>query len=107
MPGDWRLISASRHWCFLGQITSHDFLTRLVLHVRDRAGRKLIVAFYTPDEGASIRASCQEGHTVAVLYPHQHTFLDGSVGIRLEDNKNVQVYCVVCICSIPALPARE
>lgn len=94
LQGDWNLLSDSRHWCFLGEIETYDFIARLVIHVRDRAGQKLLVALYTNDKGALIRNSCIPGHTVAVLYAQQRKFMDGSVGIRVEDIKRVRVCCV-------------
>lgn len=94
LPGDWNLPSASQHWCFLGEIETYDFIARLVIHVRDRAGQKLPVALYTDDRGALIRDSCKPGHTVAILYAQQRNFLDGSTGVRIEDITRVQVRCV-------------
>lgn len=94
LPEDWNLLSASRHWCFLGEIVTYDFFGRLVIHVHDRAGQKLLVALYTDDRGVSIRDSCKPGHTVAILYAQQRNFLDGSIGVRVEDIKRVRVSCI-------------
>lgn len=94
LPGDHNLISASRHWCFLGEIITYNFFSRLVLHVHDRAGRSLLIAFYTDDAGTLMGDSCKAGHTIAVLYAQQHNFLDGSVGVRIEDIKHVRVCCI-------------
>lgn len=88
------MLSDSRHWCFLGEIETYNFLARLVIHVRDRAGQELPVALYTDDRGVLIRDSCKPGHTVAIFYAQQHNFLDGSIGVRVEDIDHVRVRCV-------------
>lgn len=90
-PEELELVHAGRHWCVLSEIESLDFIARLVLHVRDQDGRKLPIAFYTHDNGAMVHDICRPGYTVAVLYGQQRNFLDGSVGIRVEDSARVKV----------------
>ncbi|KAH7042190.1 hypothetical protein B0J12DRAFT_673969 [Macrophomina phaseolina] len=73
------------HWCILAEITEVSYFVRLRLLVRDRSGAEFPVAFYLEDESLSVDyGSFQKGHTVAILYPHQHGFLDLTVGIRQE-----------------------
>lgn len=90
-PQELELVNAGQHWCVLGEIQSLDFLARLVLHVRDKAGRELPIAFYSDDRGALVHGICRPGYTVAVLYGQQRNFLDGSVGIRVEELVRVKV----------------
>lgn len=90
-PHESELVHAGRHWCVLSEIDSLDFIARLVLHVRDQAGRELPIAFYTHDSGALVHDICRPGYTVAVLYGQQRNFLDRSVGIRVEDLARVKV----------------
>lgn len=68
VPHETDTVPAGRHWCFFGEIQSLDYYTRLVLHVYDRDGYELPIAFYTEDKGAMFRSDCKVGYTVAVLY---------------------------------------
>jgi len=58
---------------------------RLRLQVRDRSGHELPVAFY-PESGE--RPSPEQ---FKKGYPHQHYFLDMTIGIRQEDMNLIQV----------------
>lgn len=80
-----------RHWCLFGEITAVESFLRLRLIVRDKLGKEFVVAFY-PDRGEDVGLEqYQKGHTVAILYPHQHQFLDRTTGIRQENLNTVQV----------------
>lgn len=93
MPHETEQVRPGRHWCFLGEIESMDYFARLVLHVHDQAGRTLPIAFYTEDSGALIHGSCRPGYTVAVLYAQRRDFMDGSLGVRVEELARVKVCC--------------
>jgi hypothetical protein len=69
-----------------------SYIIRLTLLVRDKGGRQVPVYLYTDDRGKE-PAVCgvQPGHTVAILYAHQHSFMDMSVGIRQEDIGTIKV----------------
>ncbi|KAJ4269774.1 hypothetical protein NW762_001442 [Fusarium torreyae] len=85
----------NEHWAFLGEIVHIDALWRVRLTVKDKAGHRLPIAFYTDDRGREIAPSMlRVGYTVAILYPEQHGFLDSSVGIRHEDQKLLKVFPV-------------
>ncbi len=83
--------SPGRHWCLFGEITDVESFLRLRLIVRDRLGKDFVVAFY-PDHGEDVDSKrYQKGYTVAILYAHQHGFLDQTMGIRQEDLDTIQV----------------
>ena len=81
-----------RNWCLLAEIIHVETFMRLCIDVRDREGEEFKVAIYT-DKGAEMppAGKYKMGHTVAILYAHQHPFLDGSSGIRLEVPTYLQV----------------
>ncbi|KAH0559823.1 hypothetical protein GP486_003658 [Trichoglossum hirsutum] len=81
-----------KHWCFLAEIIDIEKLIRVLLIVRDKAGATMRVAFYTDGRGTELAPSkLQIGHTIAILYAHQHGFLDGTTGIRQEESCAVKV----------------
>ena len=99
-----------RHWCFLGQITESVVFTRLCLEVKDRTGKVVIASFYLDSLGFGARFTSftpgminfpvhpnipksltKKGNTIAILYPEQHEFADGSIGFRIENGDFVQV----------------
>lgn len=91
------------HWCFLGEITyCSTVMSRLCLTVKDRTEKIINVAFYLdphaygevpdfPVHHNIPRALTKKGNTIAILYPHQHDFVDGSIGFRIENGDRVQV----------------
>lgn len=81
----------SRHWCLLAEVVHVESFIRLRLHVRDRAGDEFPVAFYPKDTEEPTPEQYKIGHTIAILYPHQHYFLDMTTGIRQEDMRSIQV----------------
>lgn len=81
-----------KHWCFLGEILEVDTTLRADLTVRDRAGQKISVVFFTEDRGMGFHELLKPGNTVAVLYAVQHTFPDGmGQGIILRSLDAVRV----------------
>jgi hypothetical protein len=78
-----------KHWCFLAEIISIEQLIRVKLIVRDKAGTTVPVDFHT-DRGIEFPPTqLQPGYTIAILYAHQHGFLDFTTGIHQEE------YCAV------------
>lgn len=83
-----------RHWTLLSQIEDSQLVGmgfgRNTLEVSDRMGERYRVAFYE-DQPIDIRPLFQsDGHTIAVRYAEKHWFMDGSVGLRVEDLRYVQ-----------------
>jgi hypothetical protein len=85
-----------KHWCFFAEVVEIYRFLRLRLQVRDKVGREVPVSFYTNDRGMEPSIShVRPGNTVAILYPHQHPFLDLSVGIRQEDITTIKVVSTI------------
>ena len=77
--------------CLLAGIEGIESFTRLVLRVRDRTGRLVTVGFYTDDRGAQVKGPLlKKGDAVAILYPEKHYFMDGSTGVRAEEDDMVK-----------------
>ncbi|KAJ0382338.1 hypothetical protein COL922a_012770 [Colletotrichum nupharicola] len=87
-PGD--------RWCLLAEITDVSLMLRVRLVVRDREGESLVIAFYPDNDATEVLDSSKlkVGHTIALLYPHQHYFLDGTQGVRVEDVSTYRVFPV-------------
>jgi hypothetical protein len=82
-----------KHWCFLAEVIEISQFFRLTLRVRDKAGQEIPVSFYTENRGQELVVSgLRTGQTIAILYAHQHGFLDMTVGIRQEDMSTIKVY---------------
>ncbi|KAL1979826.1 hypothetical protein VTN96DRAFT_5086 [Rasamsonia emersonii] len=99
----------TRHWCLLAEIVNVHFFFRLLLVVRDKAGRHLPVYFYTEERGwdffAHVTSSVlsasqqnhdhlslpQQGYTIAILYAHRHLFMDLSVGVKQLELDSIKV----------------
>jgi hypothetical protein len=83
----------SRHWCLVGEITEVSFFIRPRLILKDKAGAEIILSFYLDNEEAMTldHDRLKQGHTVAVMYPQRHCFLDMSVGLRIEVANTVEV----------------
>ncbi|KAL4246433.1 MYND-type zinc finger protein samB [Abortiporus biennis] len=67
-------------------------IVRLMVDVEDIEGRKCRVAMHIQDRGMSFMQKknlVKAGHTIAVLYPMSHQFMDFSEGFRIEDPSNV------------------
>ena len=86
------LYTPRKHWCFFAQIVDIEHFLRLRLYVRDKLGKTVVVAMYTDGRGFEFESSLlQPGHTVAILYAHQHGFLDFTTGIRQEEYTGIKV----------------
>lgn len=90
-PGVGHKHTPKRHWCFLGEIQSFDNFLRYRTIVKDGNGESLVVAFYFDDYGTFDFIKLQKGHTLAIMYAHQRSFMDGSTGIRVERPQHVRV----------------
>lgn len=90
-PPHWKEVSPfffkqARHWCFLGEIIEVIPWVRLMLRVNDKDGMSALVAFHDDERGKAFAQACKTGRTVAVLDPLLHPFMDGSQGIRIEND---------------------
>lgn len=61
-----------------------------MFRVRDKLGTPFVVAFYTPNPVADARG-CKVGTMLAVKNARPHRFLDGQLGIRIEDPSHIEV----------------
>lgn len=91
-PGD--------RWCLLAEITDVSLLLRVRLVARDREGESLVIAFYPDNDATEVldTTELKVGHTIALLYPHQHYFLDGTQGVRVEDVSTCRVSLLCSFC---------
>lgn len=78
------ILRPKRHWCLPAEITDVEYYCiRMRLVTKDKSGEKFPIAFYLDEDGAELGWSrFPMGRTIAILYPHQHGFLDLTVGIR-------------------------
>ena len=91
--GVWKI---NKTWCFLADITNDDsalvpFLRNRVL-VTDRDGFSNIPIFFYPETGFLDFELLKRGRTLAVLYAEYHHFLDGQIGLRIENLDTVNVF---------------
>lgn len=82
-------------WYFLGEITNDmtsqcTFLRNRVL-VRDRRGQNNITIAFYPESGSFDFKTLKKGHTVRVWCARKHEFMDGSVGLRIEELNTIKV----------------
>ena len=93
-PIDGKIMaSLKRHWCFLGDIVKVVSSEKLMLDVKDMAGRMVRVECLSEDGGRAHLAKglVKPGHTVAVFYALQHPFPEGYLGFGPEENDDVVV----------------
>ncbi|KAI2780521.1 hypothetical protein F4815DRAFT_117503 [Daldinia loculata] len=82
-----------KHWCLLGDIIQADTMIRPRIVAKDHKGDRFVVAFYPddPDDMPRLLKDFKVGNTIAIFYPLVHRFLDGSVGVRIEDSDEVLI----------------
>jgi len=85
----------SCHWCLLAKFTHVEYFIRLRLHVRDKSGHEVPIAFYPKGEEEPTLDQYRKGYTVAILYPHQHGFMDMTVGTRQEKMHHIKVVYIL------------
>ncbi|PLB49277.1 hypothetical protein P170DRAFT_509858 [Aspergillus steynii IBT 23096] len=82
-----------KHWCLLVEIVAIERFTRVLLRARDKNNTPVVVAFYTDDKGRTLDTpALKVGNTVAIMYAARHFFLDGSLGVRVEEGEMVKVF---------------
>ena len=85
-------------WCFVADITNADraqtpgFFGRNRTIVKDRDGNDGIPIYFYHDGFSYMDFSLiKKGHTIAVLQAEVHYFMDGQIGLRIENLENVAV----------------
>ncbi|KZV94136.1 hypothetical protein EXIGLDRAFT_737437 [Exidia glandulosa HHB12029] len=81
--GEW----PARGWVFLADVVRNESFMRPMVRVRDTAGKEVLLAFYL-DNGnpeAARLAQMGPGTMVAIKNCQAKQFMDGQIGIRLED----------------------
>ena len=101
----WR---PSGHWAMLAEIIDFDNFLRYRTTVKDENDEELVVAFYLDNNAAFDFSKLKAGHTMVIMYPYQHHFLDGSYGVRIENPDHVRVGLLLATMSIvPLLTPRS
>ncbi|KAI8866968.1 hypothetical protein GQ42DRAFT_165141 [Ramicandelaber brevisporus] len=80
-----------KHWCYMGEIVEVIPYVRVILKVRDVKGTVVMVAFYQDNTEYLDKSGLKLGSTIFIRYAHQHYFMDGSEGLRIEDLSSVLV----------------
>ncbi|KAI0844401.1 hypothetical protein F5Y00DRAFT_199390 [Daldinia vernicosa] len=82
-----------KHWCLLGEIIQADTIIRPRIVAKDHKGDRFVVAFYPddPNDMPRLLKNFKVGNTIAIFYPLVHQFLDGSIGVRIEDSDEVLI----------------
>ncbi|CAF1143348.1 unnamed protein product [Didymodactylos carnosus] len=95
----WRFTKGSikqiRRWCLMGEIEEIYCITRPVLVIRTRFDEKVKVHFYLEGSHTPLTFSFNDavkGHTILIMYPEKHDFLEGTTGIRQEDGDLVVIF---------------
>ena len=82
-------------WCFIAEITDDRTAQISVLRNRvlvcDRTGQDNIVIAFYPESGSFDFKTLKKGHTLCIMLPLQHYFLDGTRGFRIECLNSVKV----------------
>lgn len=86
-----------KHWCLLVEIVRHIPYLRPMYIVKDRDDKEFLVAFYLdrgvhfPPDHPNWRKWLSPGNVMAIMYAHKRAFMDGQVGVRIEDWESVKV----------------
>ncbi|KAJ6581962.1 hypothetical protein B0H19DRAFT_1252118 [Mycena capillaripes] len=85
--------SPKAHWCFLAEIKESIPWLRPMYHVTDKDGLEFLVAFHLEDRWLHpiIAERCKNGYTMCVMYAEQHNFVDGQIGVRVENERTVKI----------------
>ncbi|KAJ3771666.1 hypothetical protein FB446DRAFT_90562 [Lentinula raphanica] len=87
-------VRPSRHWCFLAEIVEYvSWGVRPMFKAKDSTGIIYLVAFHF-DVTRLFEKVLQKGlvgRTICVMYACFHAFMDGQIGVKLEEPKNVKI----------------
>ncbi|KAJ1568198.1 hypothetical protein HK405_003303 [Cladochytrium tenue] len=83
-----------KHWCLLAGITGVSHFVRPRAECLDRFGTAFPVTFHSDEDAdqadlARAIAHLRPGNTLVVFYAMRHLFLDGTIGLRIEDSEHV------------------
>ncbi|CAG8973125.1 hypothetical protein HYALB_00007602 [Hymenoscyphus albidus] len=92
LPSEYENDADSEHWCYLGEIVGSLELLRWELHLKDVDDMVTNLFFYTDGRGNEVASSLKIGHTMAVLDAKRRQFMDGQIGIRLENHKIIKIF---------------
>ncbi|PPR02681.1 hypothetical protein CVT24_002103 [Panaeolus cyanescens] len=85
-----------KHWCLLVEIVRHIPYLRPMYIVKDRDDHEFLAAFYLdrdvqfPPNHPSWHKWLAPGNVMAIMYAHKRAFMDGQVGVRIEDVDSVK-----------------
>jgi len=86
-----------KHWCLLAEIverTGIPFLRPMVT-AKDKAGKEFLVALYLDNDVVLPdfwHKYCKPGNVMVIMYACSHSFMDGQIGIRVEDVENIKIF---------------
>lgn len=75
-----------RGWVFLCTIIREVSTFRPLYIAKDTSGKTITLAFYLENEPVAKVSGLKPGYTLSMFGAVQHHFLDGQLGIRIEDN---------------------
>ncbi|KAJ6481278.1 hypothetical protein C8R47DRAFT_1135252 [Mycena vitilis] len=81
-------------WCFLAEIKRNvPWFRPTQYEVVDKHGGEYLVAFHPKDRAREpvIAAKCQNGYTMCIMYAVKHLFLDGQIGVRVDNESTVTI----------------
>jgi hypothetical protein len=87
-----------KHWCLLAEIVTIPYF-RPMFTAKDKAGKEFMVAMYLDNDVVLPdfwEKYCKPGNVVAIMYACGHGFMDGQMGIRVEDVENIKVLMFLC-----------
>ncbi|KAF9554898.1 hypothetical protein CPC08DRAFT_712468, partial [Agrocybe pediades] len=95
IPTDDDIYTADCHYCLLVEIVEIVPYLRPTFRVKDKADREFIVMFYL-DRGTEVpreewKTSCRVGGVMMIKGAMNHQFMDGQVGVRVEDVEDVKM----------------
>lgn len=90
-PGTGHRHVPRRHWCLLVEVKQCDGFGRYRSIVKDENDEDMVVAFYLDNYDDPILDTIRKGRTVAIMYAHQHHFIDGTYGVRVENLDHIKV----------------
>ncbi|VDC08019.1 unnamed protein product [Peniophora sp. CBMAI 1063] len=88
----------SHHWAFVGEMIENRSLSRPGFLLRDRQGKEVLVMFYLDNDVQADFKNFRTGCTVILYYAEKRRFMDGQIGIRVEEISRAKV--LPCILDI-------
>ncbi|KAH7880054.1 uncharacterized protein C8R40DRAFT_1202258, partial [Lentinula edodes] len=91
---DMCTVRPSRHWCLLAEIVAvQSWPLRPMYLVKDTTGQTFLAAFHYNDRTlfSEVWKKGLVGSTICVMYANFHQFVDGQVGVRLEEPESVKI----------------